>query len=62
MKVTDDTELLKRFANAADEGAFRELVGRHVDLVYSAALRQLNGDAALAEEVVQTAVSDCGRH
>jgi RNA polymerase sigma factor (sigma-70 family) len=47
-----DTELLHQYASDKSETAFRELVERHLPLVYSAALRQA-GDAALAEDVTQ---------
>jgi RNA polymerase sigma factor (sigma-70 family) len=52
--MTTDRELLGDFAGTGSEDAFREIVRRHVNLVYSAALRQLCGDAPLAEEVTQT--------
>jgi hypothetical protein len=48
--MTDNLQLLRKFAGSGDEMAFRKLVVRHLDLVYSAALRQLNGDADLAED------------
>jgi hypothetical protein len=48
-----DAELLQRFVREDSEAAFAELVKRHVDLVFSAARRQL-GDAHLAEEVTQS--------
>jgi RNA polymerase sigma factor (sigma-70 family) len=48
-----DSELLRRYAEQGDEAAFAEVVGRHVDLVYSAALRLVGGDAHLAQDVAQ---------
>jgi len=49
----DDAELLQRFAAERSEAAFAEIVQRHVDLVYSAALRQMRGDHHRAQEVTQ---------
>jgi DNA-directed RNA polymerase specialized sigma24 family protein len=52
--MTDpDAELLRRYAEEGCEDAFAELVGRHIDLVYHAALRQLGGDAHRAKDVSQ---------
>src|SRR6266516_8112495 len=59
--MTEDAQLLARFAKKGDETAFRELVSRHFDLVYSAALRQLNGDTHLAEDVAQMVFTDLAR-
>src|SRR5512140_1963274 len=50
--MNDDSELLQSYLNGS-EPAFRELVARYVNLVYSAASRHL-GDPAQAEDVVQT--------
>jgi RNA polymerase sigma factor (sigma-70 family) len=49
----EDAELLQRYAAERSEAAFAEIVRRHVDLVYSAALRQMRGDHHRAQEVTQ---------
>lgn len=59
--MTEDAELLRRFATERDDAAFAELVRRHIDLVHSAALRQLNGDAHLAEDATQLVFADLAR-
>lgn len=56
-----DGELLRRYARERSETAFEELVRRRISLVYSAALRQLNNDAHLAEDVTQTVFTDLAR-
>jgi RNA polymerase sigma factor (sigma-70 family) len=61
LKMTPDSELLRRFAQTNSEDAFAELVKRHVNLVYSAALRQMNGDEHLAKDVAQTVFADLAR-
>jgi RNA polymerase sigma factor (sigma-70 family) len=47
-----DSQLLRTYAEHRSEPAFAELVRRHVDLVYSAALRMVC-DSHLAEDVTQ---------
>ena len=47
-----DQQLLREYVDGGSERAFQSLVQRHVDLVYSTALRRL-GEAGLAEEVTQ---------
>lgn len=51
--MLDDVELLHRYATDRSQTAFTELVQRHLNLVYSVALRQVGGDSHLAEDVVQ---------
>jgi RNA polymerase sigma factor (sigma-70 family) len=53
-QMTDCQKLLKEYAETGSESAFRELVGRYVNLVYSTALRLVNGQTQLAEDVSQT--------
>jgi len=59
--MTSDSELLRRYVEKNSEEAFAELVQRHVSLVYSAALRQVNGDAHLAQDVSQKVFTELGR-
>ena len=47
-----DIDLLRQYADRDSETAFATLVSRHVNLVYSAALRK-TGDAHAAEEITQ---------
>jgi len=53
-----DQKLLRRYAEEESEDAFTEIVCRHVDLVYGAALRQLCGNASLAEDVTQAVFTE----
>src|SRR3954471_10634494 len=52
MSEPDDSQLLREFAVQSSEDAFSELVRRHINLVYSSALRQLR-DPHLAQEASQ---------
>src|SRR5687767_14435642 len=49
----DDMELLREWANHDSQDAFRRIVDRHVNLVYSTA-RRLVSNQHEAEEVTQT--------
>src|SRR5687768_5021921 len=51
--MIDDSELLRRYAKTRAEDAFAELVRRHLDFVYGAALRRVGDDTHLAHEVAQ---------
>jgi RNA polymerase sigma factor (sigma-70 family) len=55
-----DLELLQSFARDRSQDAFTELVRRHLNLVFSAALRLVRS-SQLAEEVAQSVFSDLAR-
>jgi RNA polymerase sigma factor (sigma-70 family) len=57
----NDVELVRRYVTERSEAAFAELVRRYIDLVYSAALRQVFGDEQQAEDVTQVVFSDLAR-
>src|SRR5215472_10569956 len=50
--MIDDMDLVRQYARCQSEEAFATLVSRHVNLVYSTALRQVR-DPHLAEEITQ---------
>jgi RNA polymerase sigma factor (sigma-70 family) len=59
--MLDDAQLLRLYQAERSEAAFTELVRRHVNLVYYAALRRVGGDRQLAEDVAQRVFSDLAR-
>lgn len=61
LKMTDNQALVAEYVRTGSELAFRELVARYVDLVYSSALRLVGGDAQLAEDVSQTVFLNLAR-
>jgi RNA polymerase sigma factor (sigma-70 family) len=60
MKMISDLDLLGQFAREKSQDAFTALTNRHVNLVYSAALRQVRSPQ-LAEEIAQSVFADLAR-
>ena len=58
----DDTELIRRHLENGSGDAFAELVRRHLNLVYSAALRRVGYNTHLADEVTQMVFVALGRN
>jgi DNA-directed RNA polymerase specialized sigma24 family protein len=59
--MTDSQKLLADYATHGSETAFRELVSRYIDLVFSTALRSVGGDEHRAHDVAQTVFLDLAR-
>ena len=51
--MTESQQLLADYVSHGSETAFRELVARYINFVYSTAFRLVGGDAHLAEDVTQ---------
>ncbi len=60
MKEQSDVQLLRAYAETGDEPSFHEVVTRHADLVYSAALRQVESPD-LAADTTQRVFTDLAR-
>jgi DNA-directed RNA polymerase specialized sigma24 family protein len=60
MSEASDAQLLRDYVEHGHEAAFREIVARHTDAVYSAALRQVSSPD-LACDVAQSVFTDLAR-
>jgi RNA polymerase sigma factor (sigma-70 family) len=56
-----DRQLLADYFENGSETAFREVVARYINLVYATAVRLVDGDTHLAEDVTQTVFADLAR-
>ena len=59
--MTESQELLADYVANRSDTAFRELVSRYIDLVFSTALRSVGGDPHRAQDVTQTVFLDLAR-
>src|SRR5713226_6141435 len=59
--MNDDGQLLREYLEGRSGPAFGQLVSRHINGVYSAALRVVGGDTHLAQDVAQTVFADLAR-
>jgi RNA polymerase sigma factor (sigma-70 family) len=59
--MSNETELLREYVKERSESAFTELVREHLNMVYSAALRETSGDGAAAEDVSQAVFTELAR-
>jgi RNA polymerase sigma factor (sigma-70 family) len=59
--MSEDEQLLGQYTRDRSEAAFGEIVRRHIDLVFSAALRVVGGDSHLAQDVTQIVFTDLAR-
>lgn len=59
--MTEQRTLLAEYAETGSEEAFREVVSSYIHLVYSSAMRLVDGDCHRAEDVAQTVFTDLAR-
>lgn len=59
--MNDDAQLLRQYAQAGSDQAFRELVERHLPLVNATARRMTGGNLHLAQDVTQVVFTDLAR-
>jgi RNA polymerase sigma factor (sigma-70 family) len=59
--MTEARQLLRDYATTGSETAFQDVVVAYLNLVYSTALRLVNGDSHLAEDVTQRVFADLAK-
>ncbi len=59
--MSETQQLLADYVENGSEEAFSQLVRNYVDFVYSSALRLVNGDAHLAQDITQSVFIDLAR-
>jgi RNA polymerase sigma factor (sigma-70 family) len=59
--MTDSQKLLAEYATSGSEAAFRDLLTRYLNFVYSTAVRLVDGDTHLAEDITQSVFIDLAR-
>ena len=59
--MTESQRLLAEYVKNGSEAAFRKLVTRYTDLVYSTAVRLVAGDTPMAQDIAQTVFIDLAR-
>jgi hypothetical protein len=60
--MTESEKLLADYVTRGSQEAFRELVARYVNLVYSTALRLVAGDTHRAQDIAQTVFANLARN
>ncbi len=56
--MSEEAELLRRYAEDRSEAAFEEVVRRNLNLVHSAAIRQVGGNSAAAADIAQAVFTE----
>jgi RNA polymerase sigma factor (sigma-70 family) len=59
--MATDYELLREYVRSGSEPAFKELVQRHLNMVYATALREMDASPHLAEDLAQSVFVELGR-
>ncbi len=60
-RMTPHRQLLADYAESGSEEAFRQLVAAYIGMVHGCAMRQVNGNGQLAEDIAQIVFTDLAR-